>query len=862
MIDEDKDIEQLESIEEATEVHHIKHLSGMFKEWFLDYASYVILERAVPYVNDGLKPVQRRILHTMKEMEDGRYNKVANLIGSTMKYHPHGDASIGDALVQLGQKDLLVDTQGNWGNILTGDRSAAPRYIEARLTKFALEVMFNAKTTVWQSSYDGRNREPITLPVKFPLLLAQGVEGIAVGLASKILPHNFIELIDASILHLKNKPFELFPDFATGGLMDASRYNDGLRGGNVRVRAKIEKVDNKTLAVREIPFSKTTGSLIESILKAGEKGKIKIKKVDDNTAAEVEILIHLGPNVSSDQTIDALYAFSDCEVSISPNACIIEDDKPKFIGVSEILRTSVGNTKMLLTTELEIRKSELEAAWHYASLEKIFIEERIYKDKEFEQAKSMDKALAHIDKRLIPFKPLLKQEITKDHLLRLMEIKMARILKFNSDKAQDILTHIEEEIASIEKDLENITQYTINYYKNIKKKYGKGRERKTELIAFDNIEAAKVVIANQKLYFDKAEGFVGTALKGAEQLCECSDLDDIIVFRKDGSYFVNKVSEKQFIGKNILHIDIFKRNDKRTTYNLVYRNGDNKKTYMKRFFVSSIVKNREYFMTKGGKGTKVLYFSANKNGEAEELKVTLKPDFVVKKLVIPLDLANLAIKGRDSLGNIVTKHDVHKVTLKAKGVSTLGGQKIWFDHDICRLNTDEHGDFLGEFSKDDKVLVIYQSGDFELTDYSLQNHYDRDIAKICKFNQDRFINIIYKEKSSGTHYGKRFLLEPTLKNRYSMVMDSSKNELLLLSLERYPAFRIEFGKKDKAHQPLDIDVAEFINQTTFRAKGKKVTSLSVAAATELDPIKEDDTPSNDYDSSEESPIDKQTVFDL
>ena len=602
---------------EKKELHHIIYLSSMYQNWFLDYASYVILERAVPYVNDGLKPVQRRILHAMRQMDDGRYTKVANIIGQTMMYHPHGDASIGDALVQLGQKELLVDCQGNWGNIHTGDGAAAPRYIEARLSKFALEVLFNPKTTKWQQSYDGRNREPVTLPAKFPLLLAQGVEGIAVGLASKILPHNFLELIDASIAHLKNQPFELFPDFPTGGFLDVSKYNDGLRGGAVKIRAKIEKLDNKTLVITEIPFGKTTSSVIETIVKAFEKGKIKIRKIDDNTAANVEILVHLLPGTSSDKTIDALYAFTDCEVSVSPNSCIIENDKPHFMPVSEILRRSVGNTVDLLKLELEIHKGELEEQWHFSSLEKIFIEERIYKDKAFEDSASMDEAVSHIDKRLDPWKPRFKRVITKEDILKLMEIRMGRILKFNSFKADELILSIENEIAETLKNIENIIPFSIAWYEHLKTKFGKGRERKSEIRSFENIEATKVVVANEKLYIDREEGFVGTALKKAEYVCDCSDIDDIIVFRKDGTYFISKVSDKAFVGKNVLHVAVFEKNNDRTIYNLVYRDGKGGNNYMKRFAVTGVTRDKEYNMTIGTEGSRILYFSANPNGEAE-----------------------------------------------------------------------------------------------------------------------------------------------------------------------------------------------------------------------------------------------------
>ena len=681
-----------EQQEENGRVRSIQHLSGMFEKWFLDYASYVILERAVPYVNDGLKPVQRRILHAMKEMDDGRFNKVANIVGSTMAYHPHGDASIKDALVQLGQKNLLVDCQGNWGNILTGDDAAAGRYIEARLSKFALEVAFNPKTTNWKLSYDGRKREPVTLPVKFPLLLAQGVEGIAVGLASKILPHNFNELLDACVAYLKNEDFVLYPDFPTGGMIDVSKYNDGLRGGVVKIRAKIEKdAGNKILRITEIPFGRTTSALIDSILKANEKGKIKIKKIDDNTAATAEILVYLAAGVSSDKTIDALYACTDCELSVSPNSCVIENDKPIFMPITDILRKSVDETVALLLLELKIKLGELETDWQYSSLEKIFIEERIYKDKEFEESESIDQVVVHVRKRLEPFLPELIRPVTDDDIKLLLEIKMKRILKFNSEQAENYIKGLEEEIARVKFDIEHIIPYSINYYENIKKKYGKGRERLTEIRNFENIEATKVVVANEKLYINREEGFIGTALKKDEFICECSDIDDVIVFRKDGTYYVTKVADKLFVGKDVLYVNVFKKNDKRTIYNVAYRDGKVGPSYVKRFFVTGTTRDKQYNLTKGTQGSRVLYFSANPNGEAEVIKVCLKPKPGMKKLVFEYDFAGLAIKGRDSQGNVLSKNDIHKISLVQKGASTLGGRKIWIDEDVLRLNTDGRG---------------------------------------------------------------------------------------------------------------------------------------------------------------------------
>jgi len=829
------------------DLHQIKYLSGMYENWFLDYASYVILERAVPYVYDGLKPVQRRILHAMRQMDDGRYNKVANIIGQTMMYHPHGDASIGDALVQLGQKDLLIDTQGNWGNTLTGDGAAAPRYIEARLSKFALEVLFNPKTTNWQLSYDGRNREPVTLPVKFPLLLAQGVEGIAVGLASKILPHNFNELIDASIAYLRGNELELFPDFPSGGYMDVARYNDGLRGGAVRVRARIEKQDSRTLVITEIPYGKTTSSVIESIIKANDKGKIKIKKIDDNTADRVEILVHLASGISSDKTIDALYAFTDCEISISPNACIIEDDKPKFLTVTEILQHSVNSSVELLKQELEIRKSELEEQWHFASLEKIFIEERIYKDKEFEEASSMDVAIKHIDKRLEPWKPKLKRNITRDDILKLMEIRMARILKFNSDKANDNLLSIEEEIAKVVNNIENIIDYTIDWFKRLKTKYGKGRERRTEIRSFENIEATKVVVANEKLYIDREEGFVGTGLKKSEYVCDCSDIDDIIIFRRDGTYFITKVSEKAFIGKDLLHLAVFKKNDKRTVYNLVYRDGKAGNTYMKRFFVTGVTRDKEYDMTQGTPGTRIFYFSANPNGEAEVLKVVLKPRPRLKKLTMEIDLGELAIKGRSSMGNLVTKHEIHKVSLKEKGTSTLGGRKIWYDPDVLRLNADGRGKYLGEFSGEDKILVITKDGCFQLYSYDLTNHFENHILSIEKFHEDKVASVVYWDAEQNFYYVKRFEIENGANKVCRFIGDNPENKLISITWVTYPRLELKFGGDSRERDNEIIEVAEFIGVKSFKAKGKRLTNFTVSNIKEIEPVIRDEDEQEEED---------------
>jgi topoisomerase-4 subunit A len=837
----------------------ITYLSGMYQDWFLDYASYVILERAVPYVNDGLKPVQRRILHAMREMDDGRYNKVANIIGQTMQYHPHGDASIGDALVQLGQKDLLIDAQGNWGNILTGDGSAAPRYIEARLSKFALEVAFNPKTTNWKLSYDGRNKEPITLPVKFPLLLAQGVEGIAVGLASKILPHNFNELIDASIAYLRKEEFELYPDFPTGGSADFSRYNDGLRGGAVKVRAKIEKIDNRTLAITELPFGKTTTTLIDSIIKANDKNKIKVKRIDDNTSDRVEILVHLGPGISSDRTIDALYAFTDCEVSVSPNACTIENDKPIFIGVSEILKRNTDQTLLLLKLELEIRKGELEQAWHFASLEKIFIEERIYKDKEFEQSENMDEAIAHIDKRLEPWKPKLMREVTREDILKLMEIRMARILKFNTDKANDHLQSIEEEIEEINKKIKNIVSFTIEYFKHIKEKFGKDKDRKTEIRSFENIVASKVVVANEKLYFDREEGFIGTSLRKAEYVCDCSDIDDIIVFRRDGTYLITKVSEKAFVGKNIQHIAVFKKNDKRTIYNVVYRDGRQGTFYLKRFAVTGMTRDKEYDLTRGTKGSRIWYFSANPNGEAEVLKVTLKQKARLKKLNFEVDFGDLAIKGRGAMGNILTKNDVHKISLKEKGVSTLGGRKIWFDTDVLRLNSDSRGKFLGEFQGEDKILVLYKNGEYQLYNFDLSNHFDPDILQIEKFDSQKVLSVVYYDADQEFYYVKRFEIDEIIGRRISFIGDNPDSRLVSITWVHYPRLEIEFGGRNASRENEIIEVCEFIGIKSYKARGKRLTNYEVENIKEIEPVIKDE---DDKTQEEQEQSDEDVPFEV
>eukprot|EP01029_Cantina_marsupialis_P023470 TRINITY_DN5873_c0_g1_i1.p1 TRINITY_DN5873_c0_g1~~TRINITY_DN5873_c0_g1_i1.p1 ORF type:complete len:876 (-),score=145.30 TRINITY_DN5873_c0_g1_i1:4678-7305(-) len=842
--EETQDMENQEEMEhevngvKSEAMRNVTYLSGMYQDWFLDYASYVILERAVPYVNDGLKPVQRRILHAMKQLDDGRYNKVANIIGNTMQYHPHGDASIGDALVQLGQKDLLIDTQGNWGNILTGDSSAAPRYIEARLSKFALEVLFNPKTTNWKASYDGRNKEPITLPVKFPLLLAQGVEGIAVGLASKILPHNFNELILACISYLKGDEFELYPDFPTSGMIDVSRYNDGLRGGAVKVRAKIEKVDNKTLKITQIPYGKTTTSVIDSIIKANDKGKIKIKKIDDNTAADVEIMIHLANGISSDKTIDALYAFTDCETSISPNACIIEDDKPKFIGVSEILKRSADNTVALLKLELEIRKRELEEAWHYASLERIFIENKIYRD--IEECETWESIIETIDDGLKPHTQHLMRAVTRDDIIRLTEIKIKRISKFDIDKAKDYIKSIEDEIEEINSHIANIIPFTIRYFQAIKKKYGKGRERKTEIRSFENIVATKVVVANQKLFINRDEGFMGTGLKKDEYVCDCSDIDDIIVIRKDGTYFVTKVSEKSFIGKNIIHIAVFRKNDKRTIYNVAYRDGRGGICYVKRFSVTSITRDKEYDLTKGTTGSRILYFSANPNGEAEIIRVVLKPKPRLKKLNFEFNFADLAVKGRASMGNILSRNDVHKITLKQEGVSTLGGRKIWFDPDVLRLNTDQRGDFIGEFFGGDKILVITRPASFHFTSFDLSNHYSDKISVIEKYEAEKVWSAVFFDADQGYYYLKRFTMEGNGKP-VGFLGENVENKLLILTDEVYPRFELSFGGKNEDRPNEIVDGVDFIGVKSFKARGKRLSIYEIKDIKEIEPsIREDE----------------------
>jgi len=811
----------------------ITHLSGMYEDYFIDYASYVILERAVPHITDGLKPVQRRIMHAMKRMDDGRYNKVANIIGSTMQYHPHGDASIGDALVQLGQKDLLVDTQGNWGNIFTGDGSAASRYIEARLSGFANEVLFNAKTTEWKLSYDGRNKEPVTLPVKFPLLLALGAEGIAVGLSSKILPHNFNELIDASIKYLQGKSFELYPDFPTGGLAEVSKYNDGLRGGSIRVRARIEKLDNKTLVIKDLPYGKNTTSLIESVIKATEKGKIKIKRIDDNTAENVEILVHLGANVSSDKTIDALYAFTDCEISISPNCCVIEDDKPRFVGVSDILKVNADNTKDLLRQELEIRLNELREDWHMSSLEKIFIEKRIYRD--IEECETWESVIETIDKGLDPYKKLFYREVTRDDIIKLTEIKIKRISKYDAKRADEHIKALEEEMEVVKDHLSNLVAYTIDYFRKIKKKFGKGKDRRTELRNFASIEATKVVVANQKLYMNAKDGFVGTGLRKDEYVCDCSDIDDIIVFLKNGTYTISKVSDKAFVGKDIIHAAVFKKNDKRTIYNVVYFDGNSGNVYMKRAPVTGITRDKQYNIAKEHKHSKILYFSANPNGEAEVIKVYLRPRPRLKNPIFEFDFSELAIKGRGAMGNILTKFSVQKIVMKEKGVSTLGGRKIWFDEDVMRLNVDARGSFLGEFSGEDRILVVTKSGHFRTCNFDISNHFEDDVLIIEKFREGKIWSAAYYDADQKYYYLKRFHMEPSSKS-LRFIGEHPESRLIRITEVEYPRLELRFGGKSKDRDSEIIEVAEFIGIKSYKARGKRLSNYEVKVIEELEPM--------------------------
>ena len=863
--------ENLENAEESTEVQpsaegfsaslterekvqrdKMLHLTGMYQNWFIDYASYVILERAIPHIEDGLKPVQRRILHVMKQSDDGHYTKVAGIVGDTMHYHPHGDASIGDALVQLGQKELLIDTQGNWGNIRTGDGAAAPRYIEARLSEFALEVAFNNKVTEWTTSYDGRNKEPITLPIKFPLLLAQGAEGIAVGLSCKILPHNFNELLDAAVSYLRGEEFALYPDFPTGGYIDVNNYKDGERGGSVRVRTKIEKIDNKTLLVRDLPYGKTTGTLIDSIIKAGEKGKIKIKKVDDNTSSQAEIIVQLVPGTSSDKAIDALYAFSDCEISISPNCCVIKDEKPQFLTVSDLLRHSVDHTKEILRADLEIQRGEAQESLLFASLEKIFIQERIYKDRAFEQARDMDAAVAHVDKRLEPFKPSFYRKITRDDILRLMEIKMGRILKFNSDKADNYIATLNERIADIGYKLAHLVEHTIHWYESLKKKYGHLHPRRTIIRDFDTIVASKVAEANEKLYINRQDGFIGTGLKKDEFVCNCSDIDDIIVFFKDGKYKVLRVAEKIYVGKHVIHVGVYKRNDTRTIFNALYRDGKEGTVYMKRFAVTGVTRDKEYDLTQGAPGSKVLWFSANPNGEAEVLRITLKPKFRLKTLQFDVDLTQLAIKGKTARGNMVTKNEIHRITLKEHGVSTLGDREVWFDPDILRINYEGHGRSLGTFGADDRILVIMANGEFYTTSSEATNHYDEGMARILKYDPEQVWTAIVDDADQGYLYLKRFTLDASVK-RQRLTGDNPDSKLVHLTDERYPRFEVTWGGDDAHREPIVIDAEEFIGVKSCHAKGKRISNWTIKSMTEIEPreVPEEEEPEIDDNNGNE-----------
>lgn len=832
---EERDEEFSQQEEAQEELENVIHVSGMYKEWFLDYASYVILERAVPHINDGLKPVQRRILHSMKEMDDGRYHKVANIIGNTMKYHPHGDASIGDALVQIGQKDLLIDCQGNWGNTFTGDSAAAPRYIEARLTKFALEVLFNHKTTEWQLSYDGRNKEPVTLPVKFPLLLASGAEGIAVGLACKMLPHNFVELIDGSINVLKGKKVKIYPDFSTGGIADFSEYNDGLRGGRIKVRARMNVEDKKTLKITEIPFGTTTSSLIDSILKANDKGKIKIKKVEDNTAEEVEILVHLASGVSPDKTIDALYAFSDCEVSISPNACVIENDRPRFMGVSQMLAESTEQTKGLLKLELEIRKAELEEQWHFASLEKIFIEKRIYRD--IEECETWEDIISTIHKGLKPHIKHLLREVTDEDVTRLTEIKIKRISKFDSFKADEHLAKLEEEIEEVKHHLDHLVDYAIEYFKNLKKKYAAGRERKTEIRQIETIERTRVAASNVKLYVDREEGFVGHGLKrsDSEFVCDASDIDDIIVIRKDGVLMVTKMADKTFVGKDILYVNRWKKGDQRMTYNLIYQDGPGGRAMVKRFNVTSVIRDKEYALTKGTAKSKVLHLTANPNGEAEVVTVVLRAKPTLKKLRFEFDFAEQAIKGRNAAGNILSRHVVNRIELKEKGLSTLGARKVWFDETVKRINYEERGRFLGSFNAEDKILCLMSTGAYRMTGIDPSTKFDDGMLKLEKWNREKPISAIYYDPEKDAHYVKRFLAEDNDKP-VIFISEHEEARLDFVSTDWKPQARVKFDQRSSSREDEIIDLEEFISVKGLKAQGNKLSKHKVKTIEEMEPI--------------------------
>jgi topoisomerase-4 subunit A len=828
----------------------ITKVTGMYKDWFLDYASYVILERAVPALKDGFKPVQRRIMHSMKDLDDGRYNKVANVVGHTMQYHPHGDASISDALVQLGQKELLIDMQGNWGNILTGDRAAAARYIEARLSKFALEVVFNPKTTDWQSSYDGRKKEPIDLPVKFPLLLAQGAEGIAVGLSTKILPHNFNELIDASIKHLKGKPFTLIPDFLTGGIADATGYHDGKRGGKIRVRAKIGQLDKKTLVITEIPFGTTTSTLIDSILKANEKGTIKIRQIEDNTAANVEILVHLPSGISPDKTIDALYAFTSCENPISPLCCVIDDNKPVFIGVSEILIRSTNHTVELLKLELEIQLNELDEQWHFASLERIFIENRIYRD--IEDQDTWEGVIKAIDEGLKPHIKHLKRPITEEDIVRLTEIRIKKISKFDIDKAKQFIESLEEKIEEVKKHLANIIEFAIDYFKNLKLKYGKGKERLTEIRLFDDIIATKVVMRNTKLYVNREEGFVGTSLKKDEYVDDCADIDDVIVFRGDGTMLVTKVDAKTFVGKDIIHVAVFKKNDTRTVYNMIYRDGKNGPSYIKRFNVTGVTRDKEYDLTSGNKGSQVLYFTENPNGEAETITINLRAAGSVKKLKWDIDFSDLAIKGRSSRGNIVSKHAIKKIELKSEGVSTLKPRKIWFDETVQRLNVDKRGELLGEFKPEDRLLIINQKGIIKTIKPELSTHFESDMIVLEKWVPEKPISVIYYDGDKEKYFVKRFMIDNPNKEEV-FISEHPKSQLEIVATEYRPMAEVQFSKRNL--EPILLNFEEFIAIKGIKAQGNHLTADKIKQVNMLEPLPYEPPVIEDVEVNDEEVID-------
>ena len=835
-----------------------QHLTGMYQDWFLDYASYVILERAVPAIEDGLKPVQRRILHAMKCVDDGKFNKVANIVGQTMQYHPHGDASIGDALVQLGQKDLLIDCQGNWGNTLTGDGAAAPRYIEARLSKFALETVFNPKTTQWMMSYDGRKKEPIHLPIKFPLLLAQGVEGIAVGLNSKILPHNFCEICDAALAYLRGEEFQLYPDFSTGGEIDVSRYNDGERGGAVRIRAKIQKSDdNRTLIITEIPFGTTTTKIIETIMRAIQKGKIKVRKVDDFTAENARIEVQLAPGSSSDKTIDALYAFTDCEVNISPNCCVVHDKKPIFTTVSELLRLSVDHTKALLKWELEIAKAELEEQYFFTSLEKIFIENRIYKEKGYEDAPDKEKLIAFVDKALEPWKAKLIREVHREDIERLFEIRMIRITRFDSKKADELMRDLDKKIKATVKNLKNLNDYTIAWFDSLKTKYGNLYPRRTEVRNFANINIKTVVEANEKLYINRAEGFIGTGLKKDEYLFNCSDIDEVIIFHKDGRYKIVRVADKVFVGSDIIHIDIFRKNDHRTIYNAIYRDGKKGVYYMKRFAVTGVARDKEYDLTQGKAGSRVMYFTANPNGEAEIIKIQLKPALHIKKLDVIKDLSELAIKSRTARGNVLTKYEVKSITLKQKGHSTLGGRKVWFDPDVLRLNYDGQGMYLGEFVENDRILVITNTGGYYLTTFELTAHFDQNIWRIEKFDSEKVWSLAMWNADLGYYYGKRFQLDAQAKLQ-NMLGENSNSKIVVLSDREEAQIRITFT--DVTKPAMEVLMSEFIDVKSPKAKGKRFSTLEVAQIKDITPEPEPEPELIEEDGEEKST--EEVVMDV